>query len=138
MATEREIRALTNAVDGLPGQIKTCEEMALALIEVGEPVYGFWRRSDHERAQDEMRESARAALALVRRMRRETLSADLIRTQSSLSEILSCCGRCRDHNEPRVASKQPFNCVLRERAQEHGPFVLRFQLTKEGQILEQR
>jgi len=141
MATRQEIDAASRSLLRLPEQIELCGAVASALIESEEAWWaeGFFARStDYQRARDQVQRELQGARSQIRRIRRDTLSPDLIRADNRTLRMLDCCQKCPQANDQNLKAKKPFACLIKENGGQDALAPTRFTLDEQGQIHERR
>lgn len=139
MATPADIKATTDAIGNLPERIDLCERVARTLLEVGKPlehVPVLMHPSDYQRARRRVQQGCEQALMLVRRVRRDTISPDLIRSEAAVEAVAACCAECPTCNRTRIARGEGFECQVRVAAATGGRPSIRFVLSPEGAVHE--
>ena len=137
MATQQQIHETTAAMGRLPSNIELCESLALALLETGQSLRGFFSSTDYERSSAQNITSIRQILRQITQMRKDTLSPDLVRAHSRISNMHRCCQECPEVNEQRLAKKkEPFRCLIKERCGTAATTIFRFTLDDKGNLHE--
>lgn len=137
MATQAELNNLESSLKALASHAKTCEGVAIALIEVGgaERLSGLLLSTDYDRARAAMITRAGNTIRDIVALRRTTLSPHLIRAQHQLMQMRKRCRRCRDCNLARLGNSKIFQCLLNAPSdQQDSPF--HFELNEKGEIIE--
>lgn len=143
MATPSEIEAASRLARQLAEQAENCPAVAAALIETEQPWYrkgvvGLCFPTDYQRIRSQVRRSCGELRQQIRVLLRDTINADLIRTESWARSIASCCRACPRANRKREQNGQSFMCLVQQQGNRDaaGAGPVRFRLGPGGQILE--
>jgi hypothetical protein len=139
MATKEQLDTLAKDLLGLPPQVDLCGQVANALIEIGEPQAKgslFGKASDYQRARRQVQRALSTLQVQIHRLRRKTLSPDLIRADHRLLGLRSCCARCPQANAEGFKAQQPFQCLIKQHGGRDALAPMRFTLDENGGIHE--
>lgn len=134
---------MTTDLQQLPQVIQTCEQVAQAMIDTGQkwgPDSGFLAMlcpTDDARARYSVEQCCSAVLSRLKRIRRDTLSPDAIRTCSLVLQMKECCQHCPEANRVNIKDARQFACLIRQRFPKRAGSGFRFKLNEKGQIIEQ-
>lgn len=144
MAKARNPETVFSAAVEVSDQLKLCHEVALALIETGQP----WttrlssgqrrRRTDHDKARGQARQSLTSIIRQLKQIRRHEINPDAIRAACHFSNMKSACEQCAELNAKNLQAGRAFVCFAQQLAQHGMEDPCRFHLNEEGQIVERR
>ena len=142
MAKARNTESVASLVSGVSDMLNLCRDVAMALIETGQPwttqssIRSFWWNTDHDMTRKQVQQRFKSVITEVERIRREEISPDAIRGVYLLSNMRNCCERCAELNKKNLRAGRAFVCFAQQLAQHGTDAASRFCLNEEGQIVE--
>ena len=138
MATQEQLISVSSELHSISEIIKTCHEIALALIEVNKNVSyagAIWVLiipTEYDRARKQVITKCSSTLRGLKYIRRTALSSDAIRATTLLKRVSKCCRKCPAENLNDMSGLNGFRCFAKSASENITGHGFRFRLDRKG------
>ena len=133
MATQEQLISVSSELQGISEIIKTCHEIALALIEANKKVSytgTIWVLIIPTEYSSTLRG--------LKYIRRTALSSDAIRATTLLKRVSKCCRKCPAESLKNMSESNGFHCSAKSASENNAGHGFHFRLDRKGRIIEQK
>ena len=142
MTPQERLKSVTSELSKIPENVKTCHDVALALIEANEKVsyagtiLALIVKTEYDRARKQIITTCSSTLRGLKAIRRTALSPDAIRATTCLNHVLECCRECPSENLENMQEPNHFSCPAKEASEDGSMQSFHFALDRKGRIIE--